>query len=254
MGTFPLTAQAPPGVASPSLLAGGRREGAPRRRAGRGRVLRVEILDECPLIVLGAQAMLQPYAATIEVHGAELVGGAPEGVDVTLYDPAGRASSSPAALEALLADPARGRIVIYSLDPPPALVAQWLTKGCAAFVDKGASTAVLVEVITSLAPGLGAGGWEARAVPARPGPAPGWPGHEHGLSRRESEVICLIVDGLTNKDIGERTFLSVSTVKTHIRSAYRKLDIDRRAQAVRWGMQHGMLAPPTPHADAQATG
>ncbi|MFK5647792.1 response regulator transcription factor [Ornithinimicrobium sp. LYQ121] len=214
----------------------------------------MDILDECPLIILGAQAMLESFATTIEVHSAAVDIGAPEPVDITLYDPAGRSSATSITLDTLLADPARGRIVIYSFDPPPALVAEWLTRGCAAFVDKGASTAVLVDVITSLTPGWPAWGRAPHPEPGHPRPADDWPGHENGLSRRESEVIALIVDGRTNKDISERTYLSISTVKTHIRHAYRKLDIDRRTQAVRWGMQHGMLDPPAASAVDQATG
>lgn len=73
------------------------------------------------------------------------------------------------------------------------------------------------------------------------GDAEGWPGHEHGLSRRESEVLTLITAGLTNAEISGRCHLSANTVKTYIRSAYVKLGVRRRAEAVRWGMEHGLL-------------
>lgn len=63
----------------------------------------------------------------------------------------------------------------------------------------------------------------------------------HGLSTREAELICLIVEGLSNEQIAARSHLSINTVKTYIRTAYRKMGVTTRAQAVRWGMDHGML-------------
>ena len=52
------------------------------------------------------------------------------------------------------------------------------------------------------------------------------------LSERELEVLRLIAEGLTNREIAERLFIAVSTVKTHINNIYRKLDASNRAQAV----------------------
>ncbi len=71
---------------------------------------------------------------------------------------------------------------------------------------------------------------------------PTWPGQREGLSARESEVIALVTQGYTNPEIAARTFITVNSVKTYIRSAYRKMGVERRAQAVRWGIEHGMLA------------
>ena len=66
-----------------------------------------------------------------------------------------------------------------------------------------------------------------------------WPGQEAGLSARESEIIALITKGLTNQEIAERAYLSINSVKSYIRSAYRKIGVTRRSQAVAWGMQNG---------------
>ncbi len=51
------------------------------------------------------------------------------------------------------------------------------------------------------------------------------------LSERELEVLDLIADGLTNKEIGEKLFISVNTVKTHILKIYEKLDVQNRTAA-----------------------
>ncbi len=44
---------------------------------------------------------------------------------------------------------------------------------------------------------------------------------------------------LTGREIVEGAFISINSVKTYIRSAYRKIEVTRRSQAVRWGMQNG---------------
>ncbi|WP_341925302.1 LuxR C-terminal-related transcriptional regulator [Nocardioides psychrotolerans] len=59
------------------------------------------------------------------------------------------------------------------------------------------------------------------------------------LSAREAQVIGLIVQGLSNSEIATAAFLSINSVKTYIRTAYRKIGVTRRAQAVVWGMTHG---------------
>jgi DNA-binding NarL/FixJ family response regulator len=71
-----------------------------------------------------------------------------------------------------------------------------------------------------------------------------YPGRTLGLSRRESTVLTLIVQGLSNQEIATQCFLSVNSVKTYIRSAYRKIGVKSRAQAVAWGLQHGFTPPP----------
>jgi DNA-binding CsgD family transcriptional regulator len=64
---------------------------------------------------------------------------------------------------------------------------------------------------------------------------------QHGLSPRESQVIAFIASGATNLEIAEALYLGVNTVKTYIRTAYRKIGVTRRAQAVIWGREHGLL-------------
>ena len=72
-----------------------------------------------------------------------------------------------------------------------------------------------------------------------PRPDAAWPGKEHGLTVREAEIIALITQGLSNQEIADRSYLSINSVKTYIRTAYRKIGVERRAQAVLWGIKHG---------------
>jgi DNA-binding NarL/FixJ family response regulator len=64
-------------------------------------------------------------------------------------------------------------------------------------------------------------------------------GEAAGLSSREASVLALVVSGLTNQQIADRLYLSINSVKTYIRSTYRKVGVSSRAQAVAWGIQHG---------------
>jgi two-component system, NarL family, response regulator LiaR len=65
------------------------------------------------------------------------------------------------------------------------------------------------------------------------------PGQGQGLSSRESEILALITQGLSNEEIAAATFLSINSIKTYIRSAYRTIGVRSRAQAVRHGVHHG---------------
>ncbi len=53
------------------------------------------------------------------------------------------------------------------------------------------------------------------------------------FTRREAEIMDLIMDGLTNEEIAERLFVSLNTVKFHIKNIYMKLDVKNRIQALR---------------------
>ena len=61
------------------------------------------------------------------------------------------------------------------------------------------------------------------------------------LSEREMEVLNLIAVGLTNREIAERLFIAVGTVKRHINTIYGKLDVHSRTQAVAQAQELGLL-------------
>ncbi len=62
-----------------------------------------------------------------------------------------------------------------------------------------------------------------------------------GLSNRESEVLQLMAEGMSNQEIAERLFLSLATVKTHSSNLFLKLDVKRRTQAVEKARQLGLI-------------
>ncbi|MBM9466099.1 response regulator transcription factor [Nakamurella sp. YIM 132084] len=62
-----------------------------------------------------------------------------------------------------------------------------------------------------------------------------------GLTPREREVLQLMSDGLSNREIGRALFLAEDTVKTHTRRLYAKLSASDRAHAVAIGFRKGVL-------------
>ncbi|MFC0213288.1 response regulator [Paenibacillus chartarius] len=63
----------------------------------------------------------------------------------------------------------------------------------------------------------------------------------YGLSERELQVLHCIADGLNNKEIAEKLFLSEGTVKNYISNIYSKMDVRDRIQATRKAQDEGML-------------
>lgn len=53
-----------------------------------------------------------------------------------------------------------------------------------------------------------------------------------GISHRELEVLQLVAEGFSNKEIAGKLFVSINTVKTHLSKLYEKLEVSRRTQAV----------------------
>ncbi|HVG23126.1 MAG TPA: LuxR C-terminal-related transcriptional regulator [Thermoanaerobaculia bacterium] len=60
---------------------------------------------------------------------------------------------------------------------------------------------------------------------------------ELGITQREHEILGLIAEGLSNREIGERLFVSENTVKTHSSRLFDKMSVSRRTQAVQKGKE-----------------
>lgn len=94
---------------------------------------------------------------------------------------------------------------------------------------------ILISLISVVFVALG--WWLARKLMTPATPLPEFEKNEKaadylGLSDRELEVLELVASGLSNKEIAEKLFVSVNTVKTHLKKVYEKLEVNRRTQAV----------------------
>jgi len=63
------------------------------------------------------------------------------------------------------------------------------------------------------------------------------------LTPRELEIVPLVTEGLSNKEVAARLGISSSTVKVHLRHVFRKLEVDGRVALVRWAEARGLHRP-----------
>ena len=111
--------------------------------------------------------------------------------------------------------------------------------GASAYVGKTIDPALLPGIVRAAAAG-------AEFTVARPEATAE---QETELSERELVVLEALTRGLSNKRIGEELWVSEQTVKFHLRNIYRKLEVTKRAAAVRWAYSHGIgRSPMTPAA------
>jgi DNA-binding NarL/FixJ family response regulator len=63
------------------------------------------------------------------------------------------------------------------------------------------------------------------------------------LSKRETEVIRLIADGLSNQDIAQKLYISINTVESHRKNIYRKIGVTNTSGLVRYAIRNGLVPP-----------
>ncbi|WP_315145575.1 response regulator transcription factor [Corynebacterium variabile] len=206
--------------------------------------LRVRLRNDFEVVVAGLEAMLAPYSDRVSVVSTKVGEDGDEHVDVTLYDTFGLAQVDGEEVDKVLNDPTSGKVVVFTWNMQDSLVHTSIRKGCHGYIDKSVGAQELVECLEAVGRGSvlvgGSGGRPLSSGDAVRPVAGAWPGQDAGLTAREAEVIALITRGFTNEEIARRAYISINTLKSYIRSAYRKIGVERRSQAVRWGIEHGV--------------
>ena len=163
--------------------------------------------------------------------------------EVVLLDlklsPAGDAEGLAVCSRILERRPGTG-VVILSTFLDERLVAEALRRGAQAYVLKDVDLGELVRIIRAVA--RGESGFDSRSAAVVRALAAGRPAAERPpLTDREREVVGLIAEGLTNREIGQAIFVSESTVKFHVRNVMRKLDVHHRAEVAYAASRLGLL-------------
>jgi DNA-binding NarL/FixJ family response regulator len=213
--------------------------------------LRVVVVDDHQMVLDGLRAMLAPYSAQVEIVGEAtepdlalkvITGLEP---DITLLDVRLRGSSGlDLCAEIRKRQPSR-KVVFLTVYDDEQYLYQALRLGAAGFLLKRVRGAELVDHLQRIHQG------EVLIDPSlatkvamsvahlRGGEF--WPGARLGLTQRESEVLALMVAGLSNRAIAGRLTVSEETVKTHARGIYRKLDVADRSGAVAAALREGVF-------------
>lgn len=160
-----------------------------------------------------------------------------DATDIVLYDSFAQPESDHDEIASLLANPRARYVVVYTWNFQPELVSTARDLGVHGYLSKTLGARDLVEALEAINRG--------EIVFSEPRPrAPSaagldWPGRLEGITDRESEILALITQGKSNADVAALTYLSPNTVKSYIRSVYRKIGAESRTQAVLWGVANG---------------
>ncbi len=191
------------------------------------------LVNDYQIIVEGLRQMLRPFADRVVVVEA-VAGSTPDGrSDIALFDTfAGRRHALERVKE-MLADGDIGKVVLYSWDVPTAFLDDIAALRIDGVIMKSETGERLVEALERV----------HRNEPVGLDPA-GDKLSSTALTEREREVLALIARGSSNSEIARELYLSVDTVKTHVRNLFRKLDVPNRTRAALAADQFGLAAPP----------
>jgi DNA-binding NarL/FixJ family response regulator len=219
--------------------------------------IRVLLCDDQALVRSGFRMILDAR------EDLEVVGEADNGLeaielagridpDVILMDVRMPTVDGVEATRRLVAAGSRARILILTTFDLDEYVYEALRAGASGFLLKDVQPAQLADAIRVVASG------EALLAPSVTRRlldrfAESFPGDERpappaleSLTERELEVLKLLARGLSNAELAETLFLSETTVKSHISSVLRKLDLRDRVQAVVLAYEAGLVHPGAP--------
>jgi DNA-binding NarL/FixJ family response regulator len=208
------------------------------------------LVDDHEMVLEGLKAMLARFAGRVRVVGQ--AGSVEEArpvvtaldPDIVLCDVRLRGASGLDLCRGLTEQDPRRRVVLLSVYDDEQYLYQALRAGAAGYLLKRVGGEELVRSLEQVHDGETVvdstmAGRVASAA-ARLDNGEFWPGARLGLSQRESEVLGLMVAGLSNQAIAGRLVIGDETVKSHTRALYRKLGVGDRAGAVAAALREGL--------------
>jgi DNA-binding NarL/FixJ family response regulator len=168
--------------------------------------------------------------------------------DVVLLDVHLPGGGGQAVIQAIKADHPEVRFLALSASDAPEDVIAVIRAGARGYVTKTISTAELADAVRRVAAGDAVfshrlAGFVLDAFAAAPGqippgdPKPSFDPELDQLTSREREVLRLIAQGYTYKEIARELYISVKTVESHVSSVLRKLQLSTRHQLTRWAAE-----------------
>lgn len=213
--------------------------------------LRVVLVDDHPMVLEGLKAMLARRAGEIRIVGQasnsdeafRVVGDLRP--DVVVLDVRLGQDSGLDVCHRLLARDSTCRVVFLTVYDDEQYLFQALRAGAVGYLLKRVDGRQLVEHLQAVRAGEividAALAGRATASAARLAAGEFWPGAHLGLTQRESEVLSLMVAGHHNRAIASRLVVGEETVKSHVSSVYRKLDVSDRSSAVATALREGLF-------------
>ncbi len=207
--------------------------------------IKVMIVDDHPVVRDGLKNMLLVF------DDLELIGEAENGStalagcrqhipDVILMDILMPGMDGILATRAILDQYPQVKIIMLTSYPKDDLIQASLEAGAIGYLLKNASIDTLAGAIRSAYSGQPTLAPEATKALIRIKTGPLKPGGD--LSRRELEVLALIVEGLSNEEIAERLMISPATARHHVSACIQKLGVANRAQAAVLAVKQGLVS------------
>ncbi len=215
------------------------------------RPITVVLVDDHQMVLDGLTAMLRPQAQRIEIMAqatdpaAALAAVERLRPDVVLLDVRLHGASGLDLCEDLLNRSPGTKVVFLTVYDDEQYLFQALRAGASGFLLKRLSGPELLRHLERVLDGEiaidpGLMGRVALSA-ARLHSGEFWPGAHLGLTQRESEVLGLMVRGLSHRAIAQQLIVGEETVKTHARAIYRKLAVPDRAQAIATALREGLF-------------
>ena len=203
---------------------------APKVPAARTRPIVLALVDDYEIVLAGLARMFDQYQDRIVIAEIDMRKPVVDDVDIALYDSFAQAESDHESIDVLVDNPHTGRVVVYTWNFHDDLIEAALRKGACGYLSKTLPAHDLVDALEAIHAG------EVVVSPApkssRASVGLDWPGRCEGLTEREAEILALITQGKSNAEVAELTYLSMNSIKSYIRSTYRKIGVTSRTQAV----------------------
>jgi len=205
----------------------------------RSQPITVALVDDYEIVLTGLAHMFDHYQDRVVVAEIDATTPIVDVVDIALYDSFAQPEADHDEIAVLVDNPHARRVVVYTWNLHQQLIDTALGKGASGYLSKTLPAQRLVESLELIHAG--------RTVVSPPPPKShqsvglDWPGRSEGLTEREAEILALITQGKSNIEVAELTYLSKNSIKSYIRSAYRKIGVGSRTQAVLWGVTHGFM-------------
>jgi DNA-binding NarL/FixJ family response regulator len=213
--------------------------------------VRVVLVDDHQMVVEGLKAMLAPFSERIAVVGEAI--GAEQAMavigelrpDIVLCDVRMQGLSGLDLCREIRQREPERKVILLSVYDDEQYLFQAMRVGASGYLLKGIGSDELVRQLEGVHAGSTAidAGMAARAAEtaARLQSDQFWPGARQGLTQRESEILSLVVTGLSNRGIAAKLVIGEETVKTHLSSIYRKLGVGDRTSAAALALREGIF-------------
>jgi NarL family two-component system response regulator LiaR len=196
--------------------------------------MRIAVLNDYPIVVSGVVTMLEPFQERAELVELDDRGMPRADVDVVLFDMFAHLDGDRPSLADIISEDGP-KVAVFTWVSDPAAVELALAQGAAGYLSKTLAPPDLLKSLEDICSGAVVTSDE---YAFSRGAAADTSTHSDGLSPRENEVLALIAKGLSNKEIAQALFLSVNSIKTYVRTAYGKIGVHSRSQAVLWAHEN----------------